>query len=608
MSEEIRISELPAADTLTGAETYVVVQSAMSKRTTGNEITALAVAAAEASSELKINLTAIVDDLTTGGTDAPLSAQQGVFLKGLVDGLTAILDADDVDLDTAQERIDFIKNLSTELDGLAVADILGLQAALDAASSPTATETTEGIVELATQAEVDSVTTDNVVRAKHLKVKTHANGATQVGLMGGNALGANAINIQTSRSSASQVASGSNSVNIGINGTSSGTNGINTGYGGINTGYAGINTGYGGTNTGYAGTNSGYAGNNSGNYGINTGYGGNNSGDYGTNSGDYGTNTGIYGTNTGIHGTNSGTNGTNTGAYGTNSGTNGTNSGAYGINSGIYGANTGIHGTNSGYGGTNTGAYGTNSGDYGTNTGDYGTNTGYGGNNSGNRASTHGYFTNNTVDNVQELAYWSNANTRVSSIRLQGDGQAALTIRDSATAPTDGGATAGSEADGTLGRGMYCIQRNGAALTLYYNDAGTISSQALKSLTATEKTKLDGIEAGATADQDLSALQPVVNNVTEAGATRTLVAGDVYKNILATAVGGLVVTVNNSVFDVDDIIEFTQGDAGAITFDGTVTINNHVDYLPQTDGQYAVIALRFTSATEAILIGQLELA
>lgn len=57
-----------------------------------------------------------------------------------------------------------------------------------------------------------------------------------------------------------------------------------------------------------------------------------------------------------------------------------------------------------------------------------------------------------------------------------------MTIEDSATAPTDGGATAGSEADGTLGRGMFAIQKNGTALTLYYNNAGTIQSVSLGTL------------------------------------------------------------------------------------------------------------------------------
>ena len=55
-------------------------------------------------------------------------------------------------------------------------------------------------------------------------VRTDANGAFSAGDLGGNARGDNAINIQASRSSATQVASNTNSVAIGNNATASGSN------------------------------------------------------------------------------------------------------------------------------------------------------------------------------------------------------------------------------------------------------------------------------------------------------------------------------------------------------------------------------------------------
>ena len=101
---------------------------------------------------------------------------------------------------------------------------------------------------------------------------------------------------------------------------------------------------------------------------------------------------------------------------------------------------------------------------------------------SGYYSSAFGYRTTTTVNETFEAGYWSNASTRSTAVRLHPNGQVAMTIEDSATAPTDGGATAGSEADGTLGRGMFAIQKNGTALTLYYNNAGTIQSVSLGTL------------------------------------------------------------------------------------------------------------------------------
>jgi len=41
---------------------------------------------------LKVNIADIIDDLTTGGSDKPLSAEQGKVLKGLIDGMSSGLE------------------------------------------------------------------------------------------------------------------------------------------------------------------------------------------------------------------------------------------------------------------------------------------------------------------------------------------------------------------------------------------------------------------------------------------------------------------------------------------------------------------------------------
>lgn len=87
-----------------------------------------------------------------------------------------------------------------------------------------------------------------------------------------------------------------------------------------------------------------------------------------------------------------------------------------------------------------------------------------------------------TVSNTLEVGNWLNSTVRTTGIRMHNDGQIASTIRNNASAPTDGGATAGSEALGTLPRSTFSIQRNGNAVTLYFNDAGTIKSLSLGSL------------------------------------------------------------------------------------------------------------------------------
>lgn len=89
-----------------------------------------------------------------------------------------------------------------------------------------------------------------------------------------------------------------------------------------------------------------------------------------------------------------------------------------------------------------------------------------------------------TSANVVEVGKWNELSPiREAALNMQTSGQVAFTINSSDSAPTDGGATAGTEASGTLARGMYTIQKNTSdAVTMYYNDAGTIKTLSLGTL------------------------------------------------------------------------------------------------------------------------------
>lgn len=80
----------------------------------------------------KLETSTIVDDVTTGGADNPLSARQGVVLKGMIDSIDTLLSSDDKSLDELQEIVDYIKSNRSSIQNLSIADIDGLQSSLDA--------------------------------------------------------------------------------------------------------------------------------------------------------------------------------------------------------------------------------------------------------------------------------------------------------------------------------------------------------------------------------------------------------------------------------------------------------------------------------------------
>ena len=84
----------------------------------------------------------VVNNVTSTGTDVPLSAAQGKVLKDLIDAINTLLTSDNTNLDSLQEVVDFIEANKSTLDTLSISNIAGLQAALDAKQ---ATETGKGL-------------------------------------------------------------------------------------------------------------------------------------------------------------------------------------------------------------------------------------------------------------------------------------------------------------------------------------------------------------------------------------------------------------------------------------------------------------------------------
>jgi hypothetical protein len=251
-------------------------------------------------------------------------------------------------------------------------------------------------------------------------VRTDANGAFSAGDLGGNARGANAINIQASRLAVTQVASGTDCIALGGRSTASGYYGFSTAIG------------YGSTASGY--------------YGLDTAIG------YGTTaSGSYGT---AIGMNSSSTGTGSIAIGYTAAASGTTSVSIGTSSNASGTRSSAIGYSANASGGNSTASGSSATASGSNS-------------------------TAVGYRTKTTVDNTAEIGYWSNATTRAGAIRFHSTGMVAQTIQNRSTAYGDGGATKGSEADNTVIREGIALRRNGNEILVDLNIGGTVTTLSL---------------------------------------------------------------------------------------------------------------------------------
>lgn len=65
----------------------------------------------------------VVNNLTTGGETALLSAEQGVVLQNQIDNINTLLSSDNVDLDTIQKIVDFVEQIQMSIDSILVNDL-----------------------------------------------------------------------------------------------------------------------------------------------------------------------------------------------------------------------------------------------------------------------------------------------------------------------------------------------------------------------------------------------------------------------------------------------------------------------------------------------------
>ena len=100
--------------------------------TTASQVGAYSISESDTKFSSKINITDIVDNLTSTLINKPLSANQGKVLKDYIDHINTILTSSDTSLDELQEIVTFIKANKATLDALGISNIFGLQVALDA--------------------------------------------------------------------------------------------------------------------------------------------------------------------------------------------------------------------------------------------------------------------------------------------------------------------------------------------------------------------------------------------------------------------------------------------------------------------------------------------
>lgn len=94
---------------------------------------------------------------------------------------------------------------------------------------------------------------------------------------------------------------------------------------------------------------------------------------------------------------------------------------------------------------------------------------------------------------------------------------------------------------------------------------------------------------------------------TQVGTTYTLVAGDVGEYVTLNNASAITLTVPDAVFSAGDQVNLVQLGAGQVTITAGagVTLRSEGSKL-KMKGQYAVATLLFLSASEAVVLGNLE--
>lgn len=149
------------------------LQNTSGTNTGDQDLSSLAVESNVASRlALKLNISDVVNNLTSSAADKALSAAQGKALKDLVDVLNQIVTSDDTSLDDLQEIVTYIKANKDTLENLSIGAIAGLQSALDSKSATNHTHTAANVTDFDTE-----VSNNTDVAANTAARHTHANKA-----------------------------------------------------------------------------------------------------------------------------------------------------------------------------------------------------------------------------------------------------------------------------------------------------------------------------------------------------------------------------------------------------------------------------------------------
>lgn len=119
--------------------------------------------------EAKLEASNVVDSLISESAAAPLSANQGRVLKGLIDSLNTLVASDDTTLDELQEIVDYIKVNRNELENLSVGAIAGLQTALDGKAATSHTHSLSEVTGSGTAAALNVAGTGNAAVGEVVK-------------------------------------------------------------------------------------------------------------------------------------------------------------------------------------------------------------------------------------------------------------------------------------------------------------------------------------------------------------------------------------------------------------------------------------------------------
>ena len=189
-----------------------------------------------------------------------------------------------------------------------------------------------------------------------------------------------------------------------------------------------------------------------------------------------------------------------------------------------------------------------------------------------------GHRVKNTVSSVAEIGYWSDGSTRGSAIRICGNTgavQMALQLRSSNL--TDGGATAGSEADNTLPRAFYQFRRTNTELFFEANSFGQMQRIKLGRLGPGDDAQTNLVEDNSPTFTGLAAFERIAlsaNSFTTITGDTTLTQAHNGATLLCANTGGINITLPTQTGGFTTT--FIQKGAAAVQFvaDTGVSVNS----------------------------------